>query len=173
MHSSVSSTISMQNLITNLPPSLPSYNSRFCPDPYCVCTQSTTSTISGTITSDSIVNVYAATSGAPVCPTAGAAVSEAGCQIVVESKTDSTCGTVVFNTDFCLPSSMVSTSSSSTPIQISSASQALRQEYQPVATTTAQAPVITPGPSYKILCVNQCLRPPRQVSAYVTRKKIR
>ena len=139
------------------------YNPQFCPSPYCVCTQPVTTSVSGTITTVDIVNVYAATSGATVCPTAGAAVSEAGCQIVVESKLDSTCGAVVFNTDLCLPSSTVSLTSSATLTQAGSATLA---GVSGVAQQTGSAPAstITPGPSFEIVCVqhrqslpNECL----------------
>lgn len=164
----------MQNPTNNLPSNLHSYNPRFCPNPYCVCTQPTTATISGIITTNSIVNVYAATSGAYVCPTAGAAVSEAGCQIVVESKTDSTCGPVVFNTDFCLASSTTLTSPSSTSTQLPGALQAqVTQIVTPtsapastpstpastpastIASTPASTPATTQGPSYTIVYVKQ------------------
>lgn len=134
MHTCVSYKFSTQKATRNLLTNPHSYNPRFCPDPYCVCTQPS-----------SIVNVYAATTGATVCPTAGAAVSEAGCQIVVESKTDSTCGTVVFNTAFCLPSSMASTASTSPSTQVQP------QAAAPLTT----APVTTSVPSYTIVYVDQ------------------
>lgn len=124
-----------------------------------------------------MVNVYAATSGSNVCPTAGAAVSEAGCQIVVESKTDSTCGPVIFNTDFCRSSSTTLISPSSTSVQLSSASLAPTQETQivalektpAIASATASTPASTPasapvsasspattqGPSYRIVYVKR------------------
>ncbi|KAM0797045.1 hypothetical protein BDR22DRAFT_864585 [Usnea florida] len=134
----------------------PAYNPRFCPNPYCVCTQPVTNSVSGTITTDNIVNVYAATSGATVCPTAGAAVSEAGCEIVVESKLDSTCGAVVFNTDLCLHSATASITLSATSTQ---ASRALLASVSGVAQQTGSAPdsTITQGPSYKIVSGSTCV----------------
>lgn len=139
--------------MSNLRLSSDRYNPRFCPNPYCVCTQPIINAVSGTITTDDIVNVYAATSGATVCPTAGAAVSEAGCQIVVESKLDSTCGAVVFNTDLC---STASPTSSATPTQAVSASLAGTSG---VAQQTGSAPAstITPGPSFKIVSGSTCV----------------
>ena len=172
VHSSVSMTPTPKRMI-NLSSHSHSLNPRFCPDPYCVCTRLTTDTISSTVTTDSIVNVYAATSGATVCPTAGAAVSEAGCQIVVMSKSDSTCGTVVFNTEFCPPSSMTSTISSTTPVQISSASQAPGQESQPMATISASAPTITAGPSYTTLYVTHLPELPQTRVSLPKKKKIK
>ena len=83
-----------------------------------------------------------------MCPTGGVAVSEAGCQIVVLSKTDSTCGNAVFNTEFCQPPTTLSTSANFIPTQVSTVSQV------PVKGAPAGplvTPVITPGPSYTIL----------------------
>ena len=111
-----------------------------------------------------MVNVYAATSGATVCPTAGAAVSEAGCLIVVESKLDSTCGAVVFNTDLCLHSSTASITSSATSTQ---AVRVLRASASGAAQQTGSAPdsTITQGPSYKIMYVRHRRSVPNEWSA--------
>lgn len=155
MHTSVSFIMPKREVTSNVLTHSHSSNPRFCPDPYCVCTQPFTSTISGSVTTNSIVEVYAATSGAIVCPTAGAAISEAGCQIVVESKTDSTCGTVVFNTAFCLPSSTASaasaTSTTASPGPSSTQAQVSITSYLPPTQSVGSSA----APSYTIEYVDQ------------------
>ena len=172
--------IHLQTLPCNLPLHLHRPNPTCCPDPYCVCTQPVTKSGSNFTTTFDLINVYATTSGAVPCPTPGAAVSEAGCQIDVVSKTDRTCGPVIFNKDFCHPSSTPSISSGSIPAQVSSASQTSAQQLRsttvslssgptpiqvsstpsqparkidPAVAVTASASSITTGPSYKITYV--------------------
>lgn len=88
-----------------------SYNPRFCPNPYCVCASPTTSIISATNSSWNLVHVYAATTtGGAVCPTVA---SETGCEIVVQPTSNTTCGSVVYNTKFCQSSPTSSPNSAS------------------------------------------------------------
>ena len=93
-----------------------------------------------------------------MCPTVGAAVSEAGCQIVVEFKSDSTCGAVVFNTDLCSTASLTSSATSTQAVSASLAG------VSGVAQKTGSAPasIITPGPSYKIVYVQHCQSRPNE-----------